>query len=98
MGNIQHNVLLEAFIKILKHNIYVVLPKHVSVFLALFVLSIPQCHKGANAGDFPGGPNAGSLGCIPGQGPRSCMPQLKILHATTIPHVATKSWHSQIKK
>ena len=59
MGNIQHNVLLEAFIKILKHNIYVVLPKHVSVFFALFVLSIPICRKGANAGDFPGGPNAG---------------------------------------
>ena len=28
-------------------------------------------------------PNAGELGLIPGQGPRSHMAQLKILHATT---------------
>ena len=47
--------------------------------------------------------NAGGPGSIPGQGTRSLMPQLKILHVTTkIPHVATKilraatkTWHSQ---
>ena len=36
--------------------------------------------------------NAGDLGLIPGQGTRSHMPQLKILHATT------KTQHSQINK
>ena len=36
-------------------------------------------------------PNAGGPGSIPGQGTRSHMPQLKILHDTTkISHVATK--------
>ena len=39
-----------------------------------------------------GPPNAGSLGSAPGQGTRSCMPQIKILCATT------KTQHSQIKK
>ena len=38
-----------------------------------------------------GPPNAGSLGSTPGQGTRSCMPQIKILCATT------KTQHSQIK-
>ncbi|TEA37298.1 hypothetical protein DBR06_SOUSAS6710032, partial [Sousa chinensis] len=33
-------------------------------------------------------PNAGGPGLIPGQGTRSHMPQVKILHA------ATKIWHS----
>ena len=37
-------------------------------------------------------PNAGSSGSIPGQGTRSHMPQLKILHA------ATKIQHSHINK
>ena len=37
-------------------------------------------------------PNAGALSLIPGQGTRSYMPQLKILHT------ATKTWHSQINK
>ena len=36
--------------------------------------------------------NAGGLGLIPGQGTRSHMLQLKILHA------ATKTQHSQINK
>lgn len=42
IGNIQHNVLLESFIDILKHNIYVLLPKHVLVLIALFVLSLTE--------------------------------------------------------
>ena len=49
--------------------------------------------------DSPGGPVAKILcsqcrgpGSIPGQGTRSHVPQLKILHATT------KTWHSQINK
>ena len=37
-------------------------------------------------------PNAGGLSSIPGQRPRSHIPQLEILHATT------KTWHSQINK
>ena len=37
-------------------------------------------------------PNAGSPGSIPGQGTRSHMTQLKILHA------ATKTRHSQMEK
>ena len=37
-------------------------------------------------------PNAGALGSIPSQGPRSHMPQLKI------PSAAMKTWHSQVKK
>ena len=55
-----------------------------------------ESQKGAPA-DFPGGPvaktshasNAGNLGSIPGQGTRSCMPQLKI------PHAATRTLHRQ---
>ena len=52
-------------------------------------------------------PNAGGRGSIPGQGTRSCMPQLKdtarhnvkIPHAMTkIPRAATKTQHSQINK
>ena len=34
-------------------------------------------------------PNAGGLGSISGQGTRSCVPQVKILH------VATKTQHSE---
>ena len=37
-------------------------------------------------------PSAGGLGSIPGQGTRSCMSQLKILHATMkIPRAAAKT-------
>ena len=44
-------------------------------------------------------PNAGGPGSVPGQGTRSHMPQLKILHAATkIPHATTKTRHSQINK
>ena len=54
-------------------------------------------------------PNAGGPGLIPGQGTRSCMPQLrahmpqlKILHAATaamkISRAATKTRRSQINK
>ena len=37
-------------------------------------------------------PIAGSPGLIPGQGTRSCVPQIKI------PQTANKAWHSQINK
>ena len=41
-------------------------------------------------------PNAGATGSIPGQGTRSCMPQLKSLHATTkSPRFTTKTQCSQ---
>ena len=58
-------------------------------------------------GDIPGGPaiktprsQCRGLGLILGQGTRSHMPQLKILHTATkiIPHTATKTWNSQIDK
>ena len=63
--------------------------------------------------DFPGGPviktlsvQCRGLGSLPGQGTRSHVLKLKILHATTkllyaakkIPSVAAKAWHSQINK
>ena len=47
-------------------------------------------HGKVTSGNFPGNPllrlrasNAGVLGSIPGQGTRSHIPQLKILHAST---------------
>ena len=46
-------------------------------------------------------PNSGGPSLIPGQGARSHLPQLKILHATMKikdPRAAAKTWHSQIKK
>ena len=51
-------------------------------------------------------PNAGGRGSIPGQGTRSYVPQLKILHAATkilhtamkIPRASTKTQRSQINK
>ena len=46
-------------------------------------------------------PNSGGPSLIPGQGTRSHVPQLKILHAAMKikdPRAATKIWHSQIKK
>ena len=46
-------------------------------------------------------PNSGGPSLIPGQGTRSHMPQLKILHAAMKikdPRAAAKTWHSQIKK
>ena len=49
-------------------------------------------------GDFPGGQETKTqlsmqgARFIPGQGTRSCMPQLKILHA------ATKTWRDPINK
>ena len=45
-------------------------------------------------------PNSGGPSLIPGQGTRSHMPQLKILHAAMKikdPRAAAKTWHSQIK-
>ena len=63
--------------------------------------------------DFPGGPviktlsvQCRGLGSLPGQGTRSRMLKLKILHATPkllyaakkIPSVEAKAWHSQINK
>ena len=43
-------------------------------------------------------PNTGGSGSIPGQGTRSCMLQLKILHAARkISHVATKILHAATK-
>ena len=55
--------------------------------------------KDIEVGYFPGGPwlrfcapNAGSIASIPGQGTRSHVPQLKILHART------NTWYSQINK
>ena len=65
-------------------------------------------YKDTSSGDFSGGPvvtictpNAGGWGLILGQGTRSHVPQLKILHATTKnedPCATTKSWCSQINK
>ena len=46
-------------------------------------------------------PNSGGPSLIPGQGARSHLPQLKILHATMKikdPRAAAKTWHSQKKK
>ena len=44
-------------------------------------------------------PNAGGPGSIPGQGPRSRMPQLKVPHAAMkVLHTATKTQLSQINK
>ena len=44
-------------------------------------------------------PNAGGLGLIPGQGPRSDMPQLRVLMPQLkIPHTKIKTQYSQINK
>ena len=43
-------------------------------------------------------PNAGGSGLIPGQGTRSCMPQLRVhMLPPKILSAATKTQHSQIK-
>ena len=44
-------------------------------------------------------PNAGGPSSIPGQGTRSHVLQLNILHAVSkMPLITTKSWHTQISK
>ena len=63
-------------------------------------------YKDTSSGDFPGcpvvkicAPNAGGRGLILGQGTRSHVPQLKILHTTTKNedhYATTKIWCSQI--
>ena len=85
---------------------WVTIGKLPNLFQLHFFSSVQQIHKGeCEDGNFPGDPVAKTpnsqwgQSLIPGQGTRSHMAQLKLLHAARkIPSAAIKAWCSRISK